>query len=833
MTDLSSHTTMCFHCTLPIPKNVHLLVTIENQLRPMCCAGCQAVAQTIVDSGLADYYKHRDVAAIRPDSLEDLIPESLRDEMVFYDHPEISKQFVVTNVDHTAEAFLVMEGIVCAACVWLLERGIRKIEGVQTFQINYSSHRAHLSFDPNIVKLSTVLLQVRELGYKAIPFDEHESQKHLKAQRSLLLKQFAVAAISSMQVMMLAVGLYFGVYEGMSDESRLILRWANLVLSLPCITYASWSFYRSAWLDLLNMRLSMDVNISLAIILGALASIWNTWFDVGEIYFESVTMFAFLLLGARLIEMNARHKAMSLADSVLRIKPRFANRLNAEGHPEVVSLTDLKVDDLLLVKPGETIPTDGVLLSDIAELDESLLTGESLPVRKKYQDSVIGGALNIDQTIRMRVSVLGAETVFSQMIRLIDRAMSEKPKIAQVADQISNWFVILLLITCGISYVVWRMIDPSRAFEVMLAILVVSCPCALALATPAALTAGSQVLVSLGLLPTRAGSLENLSRVTDIVFDKTGTLTNGQFHISTCLDATGNALSVTQADALLRIASAMERESHHPIARAFTNTESKAAIVNEEITVPLPVLETKQILGQGVSAVITEGAMGSDYYQLGKLNWIQADFQKSAALIEAMAQTEISTWVTFAKNGQVLAFFGLSDQLRADAVATLKQLKKQYTVHIVSGDNEEAVQRLNQQCDFDHVRFECLPEDKLNYVAALQAQNKVVAMLGDGLNDAPVLAQADVSIAMNQGAQLAQTTADMILLSDRLAPLLGGLVTAKETQRIIQQNLIWALIYNVIALPVAAMGFVVPWIAALGMSASSLIVIGNTLRLRK
>lgn len=833
MTDPSPHSLICFHCTLPIPKNVHLWVNIENQPRAMCCAGCQAVAQTIVDSGLADYYKYRDVAAIRPDSLEDLIPDSLRDEMVFYDHPEISKQFVVTKQDDTVDAFLVMEGIVCAACVWLLERSIRKLEGVQVFQINYSSHRAHLSFDPKLVKLSTILLQVRELGYKAIPFDEHESQKYLKAQRSLLLKQFAVAAISSMQVMMLAVALYYGVYQGMSEETRLILRWSSLALSLPCVTYASWSFYRAAWWDLLNRRLSMDVNISLAIILGTFASIWNTGFNVGEIYFESVTMFAFLLLGARLIEMNARHKAMSLADSVLRIKPRFANRLNAEGHLEIVSLTDLKVDDQLLVKPGETIPTDGILLSDTAELDESLLTGESLPVRKKYLDSVIGGAVNIDQALRMRVSVLGAETVFSQMIRLIDRAMSEKPKIAQLADRISNWFVILLLIICIVSYIVWRMIDPSRAFEVMLTILVVSCPCALALATPAALTAGSQVLVSLGLLPTRAGSLENLSRVTDIVFDKTGTLTNGKFEIITCLDATGNSLSATQIDVLLTIARTLERDSHHPIARAFTNSESQCVNRHSGHRVSMPILDPQQILGQGVSAIMVENGLCSDYYQLGKLSWIQADFQKSTALIDAMAQFEISTWVTLAKNGEILAFFGLSDQLREDAVTTLKELKKQYTVHIISGDNEEAVHRLNRQCDFDFIRFEYLPEDKLNYVAALQAQNKVVAMLGDGLNDAPVLAQADVSIAMNQGAQLAQTTADMILLSDRLAPLQAGLLTAKETQRIIRQNLIWALIYNLIALPVAAMGFVVPWIAALGMSASSLIVIGNTLRLRK
>lgn len=804
----------CYHCDQEMRGHVPFYATIDGKEQPMCCAGCKAVAEMIVNSGFTKYYDHREACAIRPDSIGEIIPEELRQEMHFYDHPDIARQFVTQKSETEYEAYLIVDNIVCAACVWLLEQAINRVPGVHRFDVNYTTHRAHLSFNPQEINISEILLEVVRLGYKATPFDEQEQQRQLKEEWRSLLKAFGVAALFSMQVMTLTVALYFGAAEGseMSDFSKQALRWASLVATIPCVTYSSWVFYKSAYYDLKNKRLSMNVNVSLALIFGTLWSAWNTVFGIGETYYESVSMFAFLLLGARVLETNSRHKALLISDHILKLTPNLAERINPDGSTEHVATNKVNIGDKLLIRPGESIPLDGILLDEIAMVDESLLTGESLPIEKHKGDQLIGGSVNYEQALTIEVTNIGADTVLSQMSRLIDRSMSEKPRIAMLADIISTWFVLGLIMACLGTFAVWYYIaDPTQAFAVTLAVLVVSCPCALALATPSALSIGNQAIIEKGLIATRAGALETLGKITDIVFDKTGTLTEGKLTV--------NRVELFNPDIteeqVKKIAVSLEATSSHPIAHGFQQ------LGYEESIESYPVENLENIVGKGVKGVI-DGVE----YRIGRLDW----FPNS----EYEAVIDDNLWIGLGVGDKLYAAFSLHDRLKSDAEEVVNRLKAEnYNLHILSGDRSETVAKFNEKLEIPIAKGDLSPEDKLAYVEQLQANGAIVSMLGDGINDGPVLGKADVSIAIGQGALIAQSTADMILMKDqKLKPLVEGITLAKRTDRIIVQNLTWALAYNIIAIPVAMLGYLEPWMAALGMSLSSVLVVVNTVRIR-
>lgn len=808
----------CYHCELPIKGQAPFSAQIKGEPQPMCCAGCRAVAEMISDSGLTRYYDFRSEAAERPETAMNLIPEGLKQQMHFYDHPDVAVQFISKETNKQGQeisnAYLIIDKITCAACVWLLENSIKRIKGVERFDINLTTHRAHLSFDPSEVKISEILIEILNLGYQGTPYDEQLEQTRLKKEWRSLLMEFGIAALFSMQVMTISVALYLGYYSGdMTDSSYHLLRWFSLFATIPCATYSSRSFYKAAYYDLVNKRLSMNVNISIAVIAGTLWSAYNTYMGIGETYYEGVTMFVFLLLGARVLETNARHKSLMISDDILKLKPNFAERISADGSIELVITNRLSVGDMLLIKPGDSIPVDGVLLDEIALVDESLLSGESLPLEKHRGDKLIGGSVNYEQPLKMEVTNIGAETVLSKMSRLIDRSMSEKPKIAMLADIISTYFVIGLLICCVGTFVAWYFIESaSVAFGVTLAVLVVSCPCALALATPSALSAGNQAIIEQGLIATRPGALETLGKVTDIVFDKTGTLTEGRLTIDSIHLFTAQ---ITEFE-LTKIAASLESVSNHPIAFGFNEWAFK-----KEVDL-YPIADNENIVGRGIKGIIN-----GTRYKIGRLDWFD--------LSGFDGKFDSGLWVGLGVDNQLLAAFSLLDTLKDDTAVVIQSLRaKGYQLHILSGDRQETVNLFNESLQIDLAKGDLLPEDKLHYVEDLQAKGKIVAMLGDGINDGPVLAKADVSIAIGQGALLAQSTADMILLSDQhLMPLVEGIKIAKRTDKIITQNLFWALLYNIVAIPCAMTGFVLPWMAALGMSLSSLIVVGNTLRIRE
>lgn len=796
----------CYHCGLPIPSGADYAVDIDGERRAMCCHGCQAVAQAIVDGGLTSFYQHRETPSRRP---EDLVPEALR-RLELYDQPALQKSFVQADTGSGMTASLILEGITCAACVWLNERHVSALPGVLDFSVNYSTHRARVHWDDSQIHLSDILKSITEIGYVAHPFDPGRQEAVHKKEKSAALRRLAVAALGAMQVMMLAVAMYAGDYTGMETDMRVFMRWVSMLLTIPVVFYSASSFFVTAWRDLRRRQLSMDVPVSLAIGGAFGASVWSTITGGSEVYFDSVCMFAFFLLTSRYLEMGARHRAGEAAEELVKLLPATTTRLSDSGE-EVVAVSELVPGDRVMVRPGETVPADGVVKEGRSSVDESLLTGESLPRPRGIGDELVGGSVNVESPLVLEVEKVGEDTLVSAIVRLLDRAQSEKPQIARLADRVAAWFVAALLVVATLVAVWWVMHAPEHAFAITLSVLVVTCPCALSLATPTAITAASGALTRMGLLTTRGHALETLAQVTHVLFDKTGTLTQGMLQLS---EVELFRAGVADRDHCLALAAALESGSEHPVAKALAVHATRVPRVSELGALP----------GHGM-----QGEIDGRVYRVGNPGYVAA---LSGAALPDPGDSD-ATQVLLGDADGILARFSLRDELRPDADVAVERLRQLgLEVEILSGDAAGAVERVAGRLGIAVARSGMRPDDKLARVRELQAAGHTVAMIGDGVNDAPVLAGANVSIAMGQGAQLAHASADMVVLSERLAVLPAGVAKARATRTVIKQNLGWAVLYNASALPLAAAGLVAPWMAAIGMSASSLVVVFNALRLK-
>ena len=800
----AEHPTSCFHCGEEVPPGSHYEVSISGAPRAMCCAGCQAVAQAIVDGGLESFYEHRTGPSRRP---EDLLPDQLR-RFDLYDQEKLQQSFVEREDAVMRSASLILEGITCAACVWLSERHVRELEGVAEFSVNYSTHRARVRWDDNQIHLSDILRAIAAIGYVAHPFDPGRQESLQKKEKARALRRLAIAGLGAMQVMMLAVPLYAGEGTDMDPGMRAFLRWVSFVLTVPVVFYSAQEFFRGAWRDFKLRRPGMDVPVSLAIGGAFSASVWSTLTGGVDVYFDSVCMFTFFLLTSRYLEMNARHRAGQAAEELVRLLPATATRIS-DGTESVVAVAELVPGDRVRIRPGETVPADGVIVAGRSSVDESLLTGESLPRVREPGESLIGGSVNVESPLEMSVTGVGDDTVVSGVVRLLDRAQAEKPRMAQLADRVAGWFVVgVLAIAAGVA-TWWWLHDPSRAFAVTLSVLVVTCPCALSLATPVAVTAAAGALTRRGLLITRGHALETLARATHMEFDKTGTLTRGLLTLEEVRPREGCA-----SERALALAAALERHSEHPVAQVL------AAAGGET----LKAVDVTASPGEGVEGVI-EGVR----YRIGSPR-----FAGGLSGATVPPPREGGTLVALGDEAGIVATFELQDELRGDASETVGDLRGLgLKIGLLSGDAEPAVRRVAEQLGVDEYIAGALPEDKLAHIRRLQDSGAVVAMVGDGVNDAPVLAGSNVSVAMGSGAQIAHASADLVMLSERLGHLAEGVSMARRTVKVIRQNLTWAVMYNFTAIPLAAAGLVAPWMAAIGMSASSLVVVVNALRLRR
>jgi len=809
----------CYHCGLPIPAGLDLSVEIDGQRRAMCCAGCQAVAQAIVDNGLADYYRHRDAM---PESPREALPQIVA-EFGLFDHPEVQKNFVrrAEGVagEHEREAALILEGITCAACVWLNESHVRRQPGVTAIDINYTTRRARVRWDERVTKLSAILEAIAAIGYRAHPYDVGRSEDLAQKERKAALWRLFVAGFGMMQVMMYAVPVYLADGDMTADIEQL-MRWASLILTVPVIGYSAAPFFSSAWRDLKLHRVGMDVPVALGVGAAFAASVWATLIAAGEVYFDSVTMFVFFLLSGRYLEMMARQKAARSVETLARAIPAFATRLaawpmsGAEIGGERVAVAELRAGDAVQVRPGETVPADGHVLDGESAADESLLTGESHPVSKRVGDLLIGGSVNTASPLVMRVERVGEGTRVAAIQRLMERAAAEKPRLVEMADRVAGRFIVALLVLAVATALAWWWIDSSRALWIFVAVLVVSCPCALSLATPAALTVATGALAARGVLVTRGHAIEALARADRFIFDKTGTLTVGRMELVEVIPVRDDALRA------LALANGLERGSEHPIARALALHADVSAIEVEGL---------RATTGAGV-----EGRIEGGVWRLGRPEFVAALHGKEAPAEARAIVGAGDTVIALGDANGWQAFFRLSDALRAEASAMAASLAAAgIRLSIFSGDAPAAAARVGATLGIADTRGGLSPEDKHAALKALQQAGETVVMVGDGVNDAPVLAQAQVSIAMGGGADLARANADVVLLGSDLQALPQGLVLARRTLRIVRQNLVWAFAYNFLAIPLAMTGWVTPWMAGIGMSASSLLVVLNALRLQR
>lgn len=803
----------CYHCGQPIPDDVDLPVTVAGLPRAMCCYGCQAVAQSIVDNGLADYYRSRDAL---PESPREAMPAIL-EQLALYDHVDFQKSFVKALGESEREASLLLEGITCAACIWLNEQHVGKLKGVTAVNINYATRRARVRWDEAQIKLSDILGAIAAIGYRAYPYDAAKNEEISRKERREAMWRLWVAGFGMMQVMMYAYPVYIANGD-MTADIESLMRWASLLLTLPVIFYSSAPFFRNAWRDLKLRRVGMDVPVALGVGAAFVASLWATLVQSGEVYFDSVTMFVFFLLGGRYLEMNARQKALGVTEALAKLLPAFAQKMPnfpVDRSTEQRVVADLLPGDYVLVRAGDVVPADGRIVEGVSCANEALLTGESRPVAKVPGDPVTGGSINAESPLVVRVEQVGDGTRLSAIIQLMERAATEKPRIVEMADRIASIFVAVLLLIAVLVAAGWYFVDPAKALWITVSVLVVTCPCALSLATPIALTVSAGALAKDGLLVTRGHAIETLARATHFVFDKTGTLTSGRMHLCG-VQATAD-LSELECVA---IAAALEQSSEHPVAAALR----QAAGSN------LPVAE--QVLsepGQGVEALI-DGRK----FRIGRPGYALALSGASlpSAAVDWLESGE--TVVILADSHGCLALFRIGDELRPESKALVHELRAAGRhVLLLTGDAPSVARRVAGELGIDDVRAGVTPQGKYACVKKLQATGAVVAMVGDGVNDAPVLAQAQVSIAMGGGAQLARTQSDFVLLSENLDHLRHGLRRARRTLLIIRQNLWWSFAYNFVALPLAIAGYVTPWLAGIGMSASSLLVVLNSLRIQR
>ena len=799
----------CFHCGLPVPVGSHWQVKIDDVQQAMCCPGCEAVAQTIVDNNLTSYYRDRLSFSDKP---AELIPDALR----LYDTQEQIAQFE-TDTEGKLQGTFSIEGIRCGACVWLIEKHVAQIVGVQATNVNLSTEKLHVVWDGEHCKPSDIVKAVRELGYAAYPFDPLRHGEIIRKNAKTLFRQLFIAGLSMMQVMMYAVPVYLADADTMDKDMEGLMRWASLFLTLPAVLYSAQPFFKNAWANIKHRALGMDVPVALGIAAAFIGSIFSTVTGHGDVYFDSVTMFIFLLLCSRYLELIARRRAASTLETMQHTLPSAAwlcQDYPESREPHCVPAAQLRVGQVILVKPGEAIPADGVIEEGNTSVDLSLLTGESQPQKKIMGERLPGGAVNVSQAILLRVEKLAKDSTLHALIRLIEQAGVGKPKIAQWADRVAAWFVATLLIFACAVLIFWGWVDPVRAWPIAIAVLVVSCPCALSLATPSALAAATDALLRQGILIMQPHVLETLHRATHIVFDKTGTLTEGQPKLE-AISLMGNK---NRAE-VLQLASAIEKGSAHPVAAMLI----QAAQQSEQALSLLNLEDIESYAGQGLACKV-DGVL----HRIGNAKFIA----EIAGTFPATLEKIDHACVYLGNTSGWLARFTFNDALRSDAQAVIDYFQAHHkTVILLSGDAGHVVKKTARQCGIAIARGGVIPAEKLAYVKNLQAQGAVVTMVGDGMNDAAVLHAADVSFAMGSGAALAQSHADAVLMTARLSALRDTAETAAQTMRVIRQNLSWATLYNLVAIPAAAWGLLSPWMAGVGMSISSALVVGNALRL--
>ena len=723
------------------------------------------------------------------------------------------------------ESNLMIEGMHCAACALTIEDVLLRVPGVLTAHVSAGSHRAQVVWSSNAVLPSGWMRAIAAAGYRAVPANDAFSRERRLGESRKALWRLAVAGLCMMQVMMYAYPAYVAAPGDLTAEMEQLLRWASWVLTLPVILFSCSPFFSSAWRDVLNRRVSMDLPVAIGMLITFVVSTVGTFEPQGtfgrEVYFDSLTMFVFFLLAGRWLELRLRDRTAGALEALMNRLPDSIARQCADGTFESVAVRRLLVGDVIRVLPGQTFPADGVVLQGDTMVDEALLTGESRPVSHSLGSAVIAGSHNLSGVVQVRVQRVGAQTRFSEIVGLMESASTTKPPIAQLADRIAKPFLIGVLLAAGLACAYWWQSDPGHALMVAVAVLVVTCPCALSLATPAAMLSAAGNLAKQGVLVRRLEAFEALASVDTVMFDKTGTLTRDAMVLASIQVRDG-----VPTEQVLDMAAALAHYSLHPVSKALV-AAAKAA--KSEHANPWRADLVHEVAGSGVSGKVWLGDdsdSGSDI-ALGSAEFSGVESTKTEAKTEMLR--------SFLRDEQGwLATFEFHEDVRSDALSTVEELQKNgVEVFLVSGDSVQAVARVAEKVGITAFQGGCTPQDKLAFLQDAQKIGKKVAVVGDGLNDGPVLAGAHVSFAFGQAVPLAQAQSDFVVLGEQLGLVVKTMGLAKQTMCVVKQNLWWAASYNALCVPLAVMGLLPAWLAGLGMAFSSLFVVLNALRLAK
>jgi len=816
----------CFHCGLPATGSTACHGDVAGEKHPFCCTGCLNVCQVIHEAGLDSFYTRlqKREATISP-------PPDAPTDIDQYDLQEVQQEFTKTLTDGSRQARLMVEGIHCAACVWLIEKALTGMDGITKAEVNLVHHRLLLQWQPDKVSLPEIMTRLASLGYAAVPFNLESVEGTLHKQNRQLLFRLGFAGFGAMNIMWISIALYAGAFSGVSAEYRQFFHWVSLAIATPVLLHSGGRILTSAWRGLRQLRLSMDLPISIGALATFSYSLWQTIRGNEHVYFDTVVVFLFVILIGRYLEALARRNASSATLRLMELQPRMATRLTADGSEERVAVRKLKPGDHLRIKPGDKVPADGFIIEGHSHIDESMLTGESHPVHKQAGSRIAGGTVNGENPLIMQVEQTGSNTMLARIIHLVESAQGSKARIQRLADRIVPWFVAITLVLAGLTFIYWWIqADFDTALLAATAVLIITCPCALGLATPMAIAVSTGFAAKHGVLVRNGEALEHLSEVTHVVLDKTGTLTTGHMRVTDILPV-GDSLDVqAQRNRLLQLAGAIERHYSHPLANAVCATM-------EDEGLPFPPCSDPQLLpGLGIS-----GHVDGQKVRIGNQRLMQkAGIVISDSISEACnnIETDMAVPVLIAVNGTLLGLLRIEDQLRQGAFELVASLGQHgLGITLLTGDSEAAASHLQQQLSTRasipiQVIAGVLPEDKANHVAALQQQGEHVLMAGDGINDAPALAQADISIAMGSGTDVSMECSDIVLMGSALQRIPWAIMLGIRTLKTIRQNLVLSLTYNIILVPVAMAAWVTPVFAALAMPFSSLLVIGNAILIR-
>lgn len=812
MSEASPHAEhACFHCGLAVDERNRVEKVIENESREFCCHGCSSVCEMIYNSGLQGFYQRT------PDGLLLAPPPEPPEETRLYDIDEIQSEFVREMGDER-DMHLIVEGIHCSACVWLIERSLAKLPGIVDVKVNLANKRLFVRWNNTQIKISEIIEHLGHIGYAATPFNPETAEGNIKKQNRALLLRMAFAAFSMMNLLWVSIALYSGADRG---EFKQLFQWVGFLLATPTLFYSGWPFLRGAWSGLRHLNLTMDVPIAIGAVATYSYSVFITLSQssVGEVYYDTVVNFIFVILVGRFLEAKSKRHAVAATQRLMDLQPRVANVIR-ENETHIVPIRAIRTGETILVKPGDKIPVDGVILSGQSSVDESLLSGESAAVSKQPGDTLSAGTINVESTLKVEVTATLRNTSLGKIISLVEEAQASKAPIQCIADRIVPWFVAATLFLACLTFSFWYSTGIEYALMAATSVLIITCPCAFGLATPMSIAVASGLAAREGLLIKNGAVLEYLSGIEHFVFDKTGTLTEGKMRVRDI---------VTQADPhqLLRKVAQLESLSEHSIARAIVQKAQ-----DESISIDSNRVESfRNSPGMGVS-----GQLDNQQLVIGNIRWLEASgtdpdsgYVKSAAELEKMG----FSCVHISIDNQHSGFIAIADQLRKDARQLIDNLR-QAGIHLtlLSGDRQAVAQAIANELGGMDVIAEVLPDQKDRVIKQLQDRGQQVAMVGDGINDAPALIRADVGIAIGSGTDVSMESADIVLLSNELDKIRLASELSRRTLRTIKQNIAMSISYNIIMVPLAMMAYITPLFAAIAMPFSSLAVIGNASRIR-